>query len=628
MALRCARARRSRAIGWSVSFFLGLFVGRVVADGEPTVILPATVVRALRIETPQTSTSTTVETLDAAGIAARNPSSLAEALEGLAGLRIQRYGGFGSLQSLSLHGATGEHVVVVRDGVRLNSPQHGLTDLSLYDAHELGRVEVASGGYSALYGADAMGGVVYLESQAVSELPSLSLRATAGSFGWRGADVGARMGNLYAAFGRILVTNDYPYDWYGQPRTRWNSDAQQNTARLRFEMNRWTLSAYGTRRHAGVPGPDTGAVPSSNTPRTRQEDEDGYMTLRGVIPLSTWRLETTLNVRGSYQRYHDPLIHIDSRHRVRSASVAFQVGREFERFRLVLGGDGERASIRSTETTYGNRQRGSLFVLGVFSATLGPKQEGSLDLALREDVFSEFGSAWSPRLGGLIRWGNFRFFANVSENFRAPSFNSLYWRPGGNPNLQPEHGIHRNVGAGWFNNPIEFEVSYLKSHYRNQIRWFPTPSGPWAARNISRSTGESWGVWISYRSGAWRVRLDGSHTLALQKDGTPLTNPAYGKQMPFMPKNMASAEVTYEQERIGFSVRHRWVGKTYTRADNRDFLPAYAVTDGGMWIRLRGGKTKGEIRLDVDNLWNRRYFVRPQYPLPGRTFRFGITTHL
>lgn len=628
MALRCARARRRRAVGWSVPLLFGLFVGGVVADEEPLVFLPATVVRALRIETPQTSASTTVETLDAAGIAARHPLSLADALEGFAGLRIQRYGGFGSLQSLSLHGATGEHVVVVRDGVRLNSPQHGLTDLSLYDARELGRVEVASGGYSALYGADAMGGVVYLESRAVSALPSLSLRTTAGSFGWRGADVGARVGNLYAAFGRTLAANDYPYAWYGQPRTRWNSDAQQNTARLRLELNRWTLSAYGIRRHAGVPGPDTGAVPSPNAPRTRQEDEDGYMAFRGTVPLSTWRLETTLNVRGSYQRYHDPLLRLDSRHRVRSASAAFQIGREFERFRLALGGDGELASIRSTETAKGDRRRGGVFALGVLSTTLGPKWEGSLDLALREDVFSDFGSAWSPRLGGLIRRGDFRFFANLSENFRAPSFNSLYWRPGGNPHLQPERGTHRNIGVGWFNDPIEFEVSYLRSHYRNQIRWFPTPSGPWAARNIARSVGESWGGWVSYRSGAWRMRLDGSHTRALQMDGTPQTNPAYGKQMPFMPTNMASAEVAYEGERIGFSVRHRWVGEAYTRADNRDFLPAYAVTDGGMWVRLRVGKTKGEIRLDVDNLWNRRYFVRPQYPLPGRAFRFGITTHL
>jgi iron complex outermembrane receptor protein len=620
----------------SVAFVLGLRTFGVAVADDPTVTLPATVVKALRIETPPTSASATVEALDAADIASRNPQSLADAVEGLAGLRVQRYGGFGSLQSLSLHGATGEHVVVVRDGVRLNSSQHGLTDLSLYDANELGRLEVASGGYSAFYGADAMGGVVYVESQPVSELPRASLRTTTGSFGLRGVDVGARLttpvGDVYAAFGRTLVANDYPYEWYGEPRTRWNSDAQQNTARLRAELpfasSKWTISAHGTRRHAGTPGADTGVVHRADEARIRQEDEDGYIAVRGVVPLSAWRLETTLDARGSYQRYDNIVIHVDSRHRTRSANASLKVERSLREVRFSGGVDGELSSIQSTDTSDGDRRRGGAFVLGVVPVAFGDDWNASLDIALREDVFSEFGNAFSPRVGTVVRHRGFRLFANASGNFRAPSFNSLYWRPGGNPDLRPERGIHNTVGSGWSSDGVAVEVSRLAGRYRNQIRWFPTATGEWSARNISRSMLESWQALLSVRAGRWRVRLDGSHTLTLQKDGSPETNASYGKHMPFMAKNMGSAEIAYDGGRTGISVRHRWVGKTYTRGDNREFLPAYAVTDAGVWVRFQAVGAEWETRFDVDNLWDRRYFVRPQYPLPGRAFRFGITGHV
>jgi len=98
--------------------------------------------------------------------------------------------------------------------------------------------------------------------------------------------------------------------------------------------------------------------------------------------------------------------------------------------------------------------------------------------------------------------------------------------------------------------------------------------------------------------------------------------------MPFMAKNMGSAEIAYHGRHLAFSARHRWVGKTYTRADNREFLPAYAVTDVGMSVRFRLVNTDWETRLDVDNVWNRHYFVRPNYPLPGRAFRFGLSANI
>lgn len=619
-----------------LSFAIGLPLAGSLQAGEASVSLPPSVVRALRIETPRTSVSASVEELDADDIRARNAQTLGQLLDGLASVRVQRYGGLGSLETLSVHGASAERVVVVQDGIRLNSPQHGLTDLSLWDGRGVGKAEVARGGYSAMYGADAMGGVIYLESLSSKDRPPFWFSTETGSFGLRGVRAGASgsarggSGSIEAA--RLMAENDYPYDWYGETRRRWNTDAQQTAVRVRADVPtrswRWVLNSQGTHRHAGTPGPDTGAPINESAPRIRQDDDDGFATIRAIRPGQTWRIEASGSVRGTYQRYHDPTIDIDSRHRVRSVTSSGQATRMLGPFRVAAGLDGELSTIRSTETKDGDRRHVGAYAICMASFGLGGGWSADADAALREDAFSDFGRAFSPRAGIVVGNGAFRLLANAGESFRAPTFNSLYWNPGGNPELQPEHADHHAVGVGWTRPTWSAEVTRLEARYRNQIRWLPDAGGKWSAQNVARSELSGWDAWAAARTGRWRARLRGSQSDAVQKDGSPATTPAYGKQIPFVARRMASAEVSYERSEFGFTARQRWVGQAFTRADNRAALPGYSIGDMGVWVRPRWMEGHWELRVDVDNVWNRRYVVMPQYPLPGRALRLAVSGSL
>jgi outer membrane cobalamin receptor len=595
-------------------------------------------VRALRVDAPRAAVSSPVEVLDADAIRVRRALSLGGLLDGLTGLRVQRYGGPGSLETLSLHGAYASHVVVVADGVRLNSPQHGLTDLSLWPGRGIERVEVARGGHSSLYGADAMGGVVLVET-APALATSAALRLESGSFGMRAADVSAALplggGGLRISSGRLSADNDFPFRRFGRVLRRWNGGVEQESVGARGDVplgrSRWTLTGMGSRRSAGVPGPETGAIPGPTTPRSHQWDEDGFLGLRGQAQIRDANVEASLSGRALFQRYQNPAVNVDSRHRVRSLTATAQASGDVGRTRLVAGAEAEVTALRSTDAAAPQRGHIALYALGrrAWERPLGaPLDAVQGDVALRLDGYSDFGRTWTPRMGVVILRQGARLFANVGRDFRAPTFNALYWRPGGNARLRPERGAHAVAGAGWSSGAVEVEASFLRARFRDQIRWVPGEAGIWSARNLSRAVTTAWDARLAVLKSRWRCTLRASHTDALDKEGDPARNPAYGKQQPFVPRDMASGEVMYLGRRLTAFVQHRWVGEAFTRPDNRDSLPAYAVTDASASLRLRLMRTEYEATGTVENLWARRYMVFPQYPLPGRTLRLALTARL
>ena len=81
-----------------------------------------------------------------------------------------------------------------------------------------------------------------------------------------------------------------------------------------------------------------------------------------------------------------------------------------------------------------------------------PTERLGLSLALREDMY---GKDWTPLIPAfyadymLSKAGNVRAKASISRNYRFPTLNDLYFQPGGNPDLQPEHGFTYDGGVSF-----------------------------------------------------------------------------------------------------------------------------------------------------------------------------------
>src|SRR5262249_44558294 len=120
------------------------------------------VVSATRIPTPASEIASSVTVISAAQIEARQQRSLPDVLRGVPGVNIVQTGGAGGQTSLFLRGTNANHTKLLLDGIDMADPStpSGAADISKLLAGDIAKVEVLRGPQGALYGSDAIGGVV------------------------------------------------------------------------------------------------------------------------------------------------------------------------------------------------------------------------------------------------------------------------------------------------------------------------------------------------------------------------------------------------------------------------------------------------------------------------------------
>ena len=141
----------------------------LAANGGTAVALPPAapqpeiVVTGSRVATSPDELAANVTVLSRAVFEAEKPARLADILRRVAGVHIDQVGGRGGTGSLYMRGADPNYTLVLVDGVRVNDPTNargGSFDFSTFDVADVERVEIARGPYSAVYGGDALAGVV------------------------------------------------------------------------------------------------------------------------------------------------------------------------------------------------------------------------------------------------------------------------------------------------------------------------------------------------------------------------------------------------------------------------------------------------------------------------------------
>ena len=141
--------------------------------------------------------------------------TVADLLDHTAGVRVRRYGPLGASSTASIRGSKPEQVLVLLDGVRLNSAQRGAVDLSTLPLRTIGRIEVIRGGGASRYGSGAVGGVISITTRTPETGQALDASATTGRYETLGADVLlSRRGDHTSAlvgYTRLQSQNDFHY---------------------------------------------------------------------------------------------------------------------------------------------------------------------------------------------------------------------------------------------------------------------------------------------------------------------------------------------------------------------------------------------------------------------------------
>ena len=411
---------------------------------------------------------------------------------------VDVYGRSAAQADISLRGSTAEQTLILVDGVRVSDAQsaHYALDLAVpLDAIE--RIEILRGGGSALYGPDAVGGVINIVTRRGA---TREARVQGGAFGTVGGalDGGARRGGV-AADGSAEYEKSDGY------RAGTDYRIGQGRAGLSAPLGRGEIES-----NFGVGVRDFGANdfygPYNSTERTGTITADS----RWTVPAGDWTIATTASTRRHTDRYilvrDDPALY-ENLHTSWQSTGEILARTTMRAVALAVGADGENTQLQSDRLGSHAEWRDAAFT----EATIGGEARPTLNVGVRGDQSSIYGGFFSPSVAVAIPVAaDVALRASGSRGFRSPTWTELYYvdpTSEGNANLLPEQFWTGDIGAriGRAGGMV-LDVGGFARNAQNLIDWVK-PLGapattPWVATNIGDARYR--GLEASLEFPAWR----------------------------------------------------------------------------------------------------------------------------
>jgi iron complex outermembrane recepter protein len=386
------------------------------------------------------------------------------------GLDLQQRSG-GALQGdLSIRGATFGQTLVLLNGLRVNDVQTGHFNLDVpVPLETITGVEVLKGSGSALYGSDAIGGVVNVRTAPI-ETSEFRLLGGVGNFGTNEqravTSFGGKWWQEQMAFARDFSTGF-------EPDRDYRNLALSSLSTLKSRLGATSLLFAYSDRPFGANGFYGSAQPQWE--RTKNWFASGHQDLGSKTEINfAYRKHTDLYVYirdnpSFYTNWHTDESWQGSVRRHENLPLHGV---------LSYGAEGLGETVTSTNLGNHDRARGA----GYLFYDLRSVKRFSLSAGIREEVYGNREVASSPSLSGAV-WlsGRFKLRAAASRAFRLPSFTDLYYHdPGnvGNPNLKPESAVSYEGGAdAYFTRKVHASATVFQRRDSNVIDFVRPASG-------------------------------------------------------------------------------------------------------------------------------------------------------
>jgi iron complex outermembrane receptor protein len=463
-----------------LGFALAALAHAAAAQGTKPLLDTITVVAS---RTSLGETSRNVEVISRDEITHSSARTVADLLA--TRMSVDVYGRSAAQADISLRGSTAEQTLILVDGVRVSDAQsaHYALDLAVpLDAIE--RVEILRGSASALYGPDAIGGVINIITRHSATPTEVTTRG--GGFGTFG---GSASGGT--TIGSVTVTPSAEYE--KSDGFRAGTDYRDGSARIGLSS---AAGAGQLDAHLGVGVRDFGANdfygPYNSTERTGTTTADA----RWTVPAGDWSLTTTGSTRHHTDRFtlvrDDPAFY-ENLHDAWQSTGELVARGTLGGASTAFGADGLNAQLTSNSLGSREEWRGALFG----EASVGSPQSGALDLGVRGDQSSIYGGFFSPSISGsLPLTDGVRIRASAARGFRAPTWTERYYTDPvnqGNPNLNPERFWSGDLGVRFaLPRAASLDVAGFARRAEDLIDWVRPAGSPatavWQATNVGVAT--------------------------------------------------------------------------------------------------------------------------------------------
>lgn len=608
-----------------IFFVLLLFISLFLSYGQQDT-LPEVQVEANKINQP--SSAYKVVQLSLGGT-----NNLSDVFKRNSAVYLKSYG-VGNLSTISIRGANASQTQIIWNGFAINSPTLGQNDLSIASSSLIDNASLHLGASSTVNSSGGLGGAIQLENKSDFK-KRLSLLASKewGSFGIDNTILKLKIGNdkwqSYTGFSKKHAGNNFKYNDFlkKEPTVVRQSNAKYD--QLELAQNIYYKPSVnhqiGLKTNFSTTQRLLPSIMGVKSKGEKQKDEVVKSSLEWSYNSGKYFQQIALGYFYDFLNYIDTSASINSVVKVNSLKGYYKGKYYFtdsSQLRLSLNTD------KTTANSSGFDSQKYQVRDAVYLEYYQLLQNGlSYSVALRKELITDVATPIIPSVAlKWKKWKNHQFFISGAKNFRAPTFNDLYWSPGGNPNLAPENGLMVELGYLYQTKKHKLGITSYYSLINNWIQWLPSHKGYWEPQNIKEV--ESYGLEFSgkrkVRIKDVEVHLNGSYNFILSqnKESSVVGDASVGKQLIYVPKNTALISIGANYKRLLLAYSQTYNGSVFIDAANQSYMPYYAPANLRLnWsISKVNAKNLFSLAGCVDNLYGEEYQVVANRPLPGRFY--------
>lgn len=578
-------------------------------------VTEAVVVTASRQPQRVSDVLSRVEILDRDAIERAGQQSLVDLLRSQPGIRVSATGGPGAPSSVFIRGAESRHTLVLIDGMRIGSATTGQPALEAIPLAMIDRIEILRGPASAMYGSEAIGGVIQIFTRKGVDGFQPEVFVGYGSNSTLNANASLSGGAGRARYSLTVGQDETDGfnakrdpDFWNQP---WGNSYHPDRDGFRNAYVSATASvAFGEHDEAGV------SLYHSDGRNWYDSNDffDSYLD-KSLSAYSVYmtnkltdRWTSTLRAGRTEDNLDDwPDQYGFSRFDSTQTQFMWQNDVRLPVGSLMAAYEYVRSEVDGTTDFVNDRRSVNALVLG-WTARFDAH---NVQVNTRYDDNSQFGS----KATGLFAYGYqvsraLALQASIGTAFNAPTFNQLYWPDsgfgGGNPNLQPEEALSREIGLRWDDGRHAVELTYYNNRVDDLI-------ASWPPANVNRANLEGFEVVYSTQLAGFDVQA-GLDLLNAEDDATGNNLPRRAEQMGFVRVDRASGAWNYGVEVHGS-------GHRYDDAANRVRLGGYGLVGAYAHYRVN---PEWRIEARANNIFDKNYELARGYATDGANVFVGV----
>lgn len=607
------------------------------AGEAPDLVLDPIVVTANATDTAASEVGSAVTVVQGKELEQQQVRVVADVLQQVPGVSVTRTGPMGATTTVRIRGSEGNQTLVMIDGIEVNNPAASSEyDFSNLLAQEVERVEVLRGPQSALYGSDAVGGVVNIITRRGDGKPTLTLKGEAGTLG---------SGEGLATVSGGTDRYDYLFSAAGLHTDNISvaDKSNGNTEKDPFSTGTFLakggyrpvenleLSAVGRYTRSDFSGDGywggIGAVDDNSSTLTNQ----GYARAQAKLDLleNTWQHILGLSITSNDQEYRYGGVK-DSTFNGGTGKVDYRTNYFLDTSAGVaashiftFGADYQHNAV-TTESAWSsvNESYDEESLTGQYQVTLF--ESLALTGAVRQDFNQKFDDATTFRLTGAYTFAQTgtKVRGSYGTGVKNPSLFELYGYTGtyrGNPDLKPEEARGWDVGIDQplWGNRIEANVTWFDQRITDLI----TGSGESSINLPGTSTINGLELGLTVRP-IDDLTIRGAYTWM---DGTD----SDGVQLVRRPENSGSVSVNYAflDQKANINLTVIAVGEQTDDFYDAFYNASKVTLDAYTLVNIAGSyqmTEKAQLFARVENLLDQDYQEAYTYGTAGITAYGGV----